>query len=292
MIYGRDLRRRLPAGVVALNAWKSDRPATGELAGLVARAERYRHANFVPRTPRAAGIAAPERAALAVRNAASGTGEMMIYDEIGFWGISAQDVTDALKEMGSVSNISVRINSYGGEVFDGVAIYNALANHPATVDVQVDGIAASAASVIAMAGDTVTMHPGSTMMIHDAWGGCMGNAADMRATAEILDLLSENIAGIYAARAGGTQSEWRGRMATNGGDGTWYGAAEAVAAGLADASQAPEPDDAEGDDAPADRWRQAVLAHRAAIVADPQPAPAPVLNDFDLVGAMRAAFNR
>lgn len=288
MIYGSDLRKLLPAGAVALNAWKSDRPGIGELAGLLSRAERHRHANFVPSRNSPAGPAAQAGVSgFSVRNAASGAPEMMIYDEIGYWGVSAQDVVDALREIGNASDITVRINSYGGEVFDGVAIYNALVSHPASIAVQVDGIAASAASVIAMAGDSVTMQPGSTMMIHDAWGGCMGNAADMRATAEILDLLSENIAGIYAARAGGTQAEWRGRMATNGGDGTWYGAAEAVAAGLADATE--EPDEGAQDAPPSDRWRQELLARRLGLDGT---VPAPVLNDFDLVGALRAAFNK
>jgi hypothetical protein len=94
----------------------------------------------------------------------------------------------------------VRINSPGGSVFEGIAIANALRAHPATVTVQVDGIAASIASVIAMAGDRVEMAPNSMLMIHEASGVCMGDMAEMTKMAEVLDLISTNIANAYADR--------------------------------------------------------------------------------------------
>jgi ATP-dependent protease ClpP protease subunit len=154
--------------------------------------------------------------------------DMLIYDEIGFWGITAGDVADSLgKVRGS---LNVRINSPGGDVFDGIAIYNMLLDHPDHVTVSVDGLAASAASFIAMAGDVVEMKPASQMMIHDASGLVLGNAADMTEMAATLDRISDTIAQIYAARAGGDVTDWRDAMRAE----TWFSADEAVAARLAD----------------------------------------------------------
>lgn len=155
--------------------------------------------------------------------------DVLIYDEISWDGISA-DVFQ--RELGSVQarQLNVHINSPGGSVFDGIAIANTLAAHPANVTVYVDGLAASIASVIAMAGDRVVMMPRSQMMIHDASGICLGNAADMADMAALLDKQSDNIAAAYADRAGGTADEWRARMREE----TWYTAEEAVEAGLAD----------------------------------------------------------
>jgi ClpP class serine protease len=120
-------------------------------------------------------------------------------------------------------------------VFDGIAIHNALANHKAQVNVTVDGVAASIASVIAMAGDTVTMARGSQMMIHEGHTVAVGAAADMRAQADLLDTVSDTIASFYAGRAGGDVPMWRNRMRKE----TWYSAEEAVKAGLADAVAEP-----------------------------------------------------
>jgi ATP-dependent protease ClpP protease subunit len=159
----------------------------------------------------------------------AGTTGVYIYDEIGYWGVSASDFMDALRQI-NTGTIELHLNSPGGDVFDGIAIYNCLRSHAARVDVVVDSLAASAASVIAQAGDTVTMMPGSQMMIHEASGLCMGNAADMAEMAAMLDQQSDNIAGIYAQAAGGERGEWRERMKAE----TWYPADEAVAIGLAD----------------------------------------------------------
>lgn len=155
--------------------------------------------------------------------------EVSIYDEIGMWGTTAKDFAGEIRAL-EVDAITLRINSPGGDAWDGVAIYNAVKDHPAQVTVVVDGIAASAASVIAQAGDRIVMNRGSQMMIHDASGLVMGNAEDMREFAEVLDKMSDSLAGIYAARAGGTVEEWRATMRKD----TWYMAAEAVEAGLAD----------------------------------------------------------
>jgi ATP-dependent protease ClpP protease subunit len=159
----------------------------------------------------------------------SDTTEVYIYDEIGFWGTTAQDFVQQLMQI-ETSHIDLHLNSPGGEVFDGVAIYNALKSHPASVTVYVDALAASAASFIAQSGDKVVMAPASTMMIHDAMGICLGNAQDMKDSASILDHVSNNIASIYAASSGGTVPEWRAMMQQE----SWYNPQEAVDAGLAD----------------------------------------------------------
>ncbi|WP_322501818.1 Clp protease ClpP [Streptomyces rochei] len=156
--------------------------------------------------------------------------EVMIYDEVGgWWGTTADDLINELKGISS-PRMRVRINSPGGSVFEGIAIANALRAHPATVTVQVDAIAASIASVIAMAGDRIEMAPNSMMMIHDASGMAWGNAAEMEEMAELLDLISDNIADAYAQRAGGTREQWRERMKAE----TWYLPEDAVDNGLAD----------------------------------------------------------
>jgi ATP-dependent protease ClpP protease subunit len=163
--------------------------------------------------------------------------EVMLYDEIGGWfGNTADDLIAELKGITS-PKMRVRINSPGGSVFEGIAIANALRAHPASVTVQVDAVAASIASVIAMAGDRIEMAPNSMMMIHDASGLCMGNASDMDEMGELLDLISDNIADAYAQRAGGTREQWRERMKAE----TWYLPEDAVENGLADeAVQAPK----------------------------------------------------
>lgn len=169
--------------------------------------------------------------------AAPSTAEVMIYDEIGFWGTTAQDFAKALADL-DVSTINLHINSPGGEVYDGIAILNALRNHDAEVNVSIDGIAASAASFIAMAGDTITMARNSELMIHDASGLVIGGPDDMAEFAARLDQMSNNIASIYAERAGGTVEDWRKAMKNE----TWYSAQEAVDAGLADKVAEPKGD--------------------------------------------------
>lgn len=146
-----------------------------------------------------------------------------------FGGVSAEDLIDEIKDI-DTKNIDVHINSPGGLVFEAVAIFNALNVHDATINVYVDALAASAASVIAMAGDTITMMPGSQMMIHDASAVAIGNAAEMRDAAAWLDKQSDNIASVYAYRAGGEIKDWRGLMKAE----TWLYANEAVELGLAD----------------------------------------------------------
>lgn len=162
--------------------------------------------------------------------------DIYLYDIIGEWGVTAQDFVNALRGV-VTGTITMFVNSEGGEVFDGLAIYEALRRHPASVTAFVDGIAASAASYVVQAADRIVMAPHAKLMIHDAHGGVLGNARDMRAMADLLDALSDTIADIYAERSGrGTREEWRATMqaADGGPDGTWYDARAAVKARLAD----------------------------------------------------------
>lgn len=156
--------------------------------------------------------------------------DVMINGEIG-WDVDAGSFARALAAV-TADVLNVSVNSIGGDVFDGIAMYNTLRGHGAQINVLVTGVAASIASVIAMAGDTITMGRGAEMMIHDASAMQLGNAADMRQMAELLDKASDNIASFYAERTGtGDVASWRATMMAE----TWYTADEAVAAGLADA---------------------------------------------------------
>lgn len=168
------------------------------------------------------------------RNTA-GPAEIYVYDIIGEWGVTAGDFVNELRGLGS-QPVDLHVNCEGGEIFDGLAIYEALCRYPAPVTGYVDGIAASSASFLMQACDERVMAKRSRMMIHDGHGLVIGNAADMREMADILDDLSDNIADIYAERAGGTRKQWRTAMlgSAKASDGTWYDAQAAVTAGLAD----------------------------------------------------------
>ncbi|GAB2907002.1 Clp protease ClpP [Rhodococcus aerolatus] len=156
--------------------------------------------------------------------------DVYVYDVIGgFMGVDADAFVRDVAGL-EVDHIDLHLNSPGGSAFEGVAIANVLRQHRADITVWVDGIAASAASVIAMAGDEVVMSVGAQLMIHEAWAFSEGDAAEMRKAAEMLDSMSDSIASTYAARAGGTAADWRAVMQTE----AWYTADEAVAAGLAD----------------------------------------------------------
>lgn len=179
-----------------------------------------------------AGVPAPRaRTWNTIRNLDAGIilAELYIYGEIGEWGITAADVVAQLASI-TATNLTVYLNSAGGEVFEGQAIRNKLRDHPAMVEVRVDGYAASIASIIAMAGDRIVMNRQARMMIHDASGLVIGNPGDLRMMADILDAVSDDMASVYATRAGGTMAEWRKRMKAE----TWYSADGAVEVGLAD----------------------------------------------------------
>lgn len=150
---------------------------------------------------------------------------------------SATDFRDSLKALGDVKTINLSINSPGGSVFDGIAIYNMLKSNPAQVNVIVQGLAGSIASVIAMAGDKLIMNSGSMLMIHNPFTMTMGNAKEMRSMADTLDQIAESSVDIYNSKTGLDKDVIRSVMDAE----TWLTADEAVEAGWAD----------EKDDAPA-----------------------------------------
>jgi ATP-dependent protease ClpP protease subunit len=163
------------------------------------------------------------------------TATLRLYDPIDDWGegwgMSASEFAEALDDLpANVGTIRLLINSPGGEIFDGWTIVNTMRAHPARVVALVQGLAASMASVIAVAADELVMMPNSELMIHDVTIAAWGNAADFRQTADELDHFSDNIASLYATKAGGSARTWRDKMRAE----TWYTAGEAVAARLAD----------------------------------------------------------
>ena len=159
-----------------------------------------------------------------------GEAEILIYDEIGIWGITARDFVQQLDELGERARLTVRIDSPGGDVFGGVAIYNALRRNGAEIIVRIDGLAASAASFIAMAGDQIVMPENTMIMIHDPRAIVIGGAEDMRRMAETLEKIVDSIASMYEAKSGLSRDEIVTMMAEE----TWLSAAEAVERGLAD----------------------------------------------------------
>lgn len=164
--------------------------------------------------------------------------EVWIYEEIGTdcWGegLTAKKFVEDLAAL-EVEHIALHINSPGGSVFDGQAIYNAIQRHPATVTSHIDGLAASIASVIALAGDTVEMAQNALFMIHDPYGHTIGTSADMRQMAGVLDKVGETILGVYERKTSIDPEEIAAAMAAE----TWFTAAEAEAAGYVDSVAAP-----------------------------------------------------
>lgn len=245
------------------------------------------------------------------------TARIDIYDAIDSWGgepgsadnywggVSAEGFRKALDKV-TAPRLALHVNSPGGDVWDGIAILNALIQHPAHVTAYVDGYAASIASVIVMGADEVEMGLGAQLMIHDASTVAWGNTADLQAAADLLDKVSDNIAGVYAARTGQPAAHWRELMRAE----TWFNADEAVDAGLASRMVTPEPDEQPDDKQETrhwarDTWRFSDRDHAPAPVsaqapphADSAPAaeppeqlPAPVFDHAQLVRALREAVN-
>lgn len=159
-----------------------------------------------------------------------------IYDPIGydFWtgdGVTAKRIAGALRAIGNETDVIVNINSPGGDVFEGLAIYNLLREHKGKVTVNVMGIAASAASFIAMAADELRIGRAAFFMIHNGWVMAVGNRNDLRDVADWLEPFDKTIADIYVTRTGLSMEEVQAQMDTE----TWIGGQEAVAAGWADA---------------------------------------------------------
>jgi len=154
--------------------------------------------------------------------------EVYIYDAIGWLGVEAETFIKDLKDI--EGDVLVRINSPGGSVFDGTAIFNAIKERQDRTDTIVDGVAASAASYIALAGNTVSMSEGAFLMIHEPFSIAIGSAEDFRKEAGLLDKVSDQIAKFYAKKSGKDLSEVKQAMA----DETWFNDVEAKEFGLVD----------------------------------------------------------
>jgi ATP-dependent protease ClpP protease subunit len=216
-----------------------------------------------------------------------------ILGPIGWEGTSATEFVASLNELRGVGRIDVHLSSPGGAAFDGVTIYNNLRKHPAMITMNVDGLAASAASIIAMAGDEIIMNTGSMMMVHNGRGAVLGgDAEDFRAAAVMLDEVNASMADIYARRAGGTTADWLAVMASE----RWFRADAAVSAGLADRVDDDSSSRTDDDEMKAAiEWGRTVLGYRgpepgylipegvrsdlldiAALVSTPKPDPDPL----------------
>lgn len=175
-----------------------------------------------------------EKKSLEVRNKTATEAEIILYGSIGesFWddSVSAKDFHNELKNLpATVKNISLRINSPGGDVFDGVTIYNRLKAHGASITVYVDGMAASIASIIAMAGDNIIMGEGAQIMIHKPWTMTMGNSQELADTIDRLDDIEEQMVSIYARKTGLGRSEIKNMLSKE----TWILSEEALDLGFA-----------------------------------------------------------
>lgn len=155
--------------------------------------------------------------------------DVYLYDEVGSYGVSAKDFVEDIKLLKG-KDIYLHINCVGGEVFDGMAIYNTLKKYKGKVVAYVEGIAASMGSVIPLAADEIIMSENSLYMIHNAWGGAMGEAKDMRKTATLLDKLSSEIANIYSKKTNLPLSQIEEMMDEE----TWFNSEEALQYGFID----------------------------------------------------------
>lgn len=173
---------------------------------------------------------APQSSWYSIKALSRGTVEVLLYDEIGAWGISAQQFAKDLKAVGDVSRIDLRVHSPGGDVFEGTAIYNLLKHHPARVEGYVDGLAASMATVILMACDVVYIPENGLMMIHKPWGITGGDADDMRRYVELLDKIEDTMVMAYASKTGKSAEDIKALLKEE----TWMTGKEAIEAGFAD----------------------------------------------------------
>lgn len=169
------------------------------------------------------------------KNKDKDTGELMLYGDISnssWWGdeVTPKDFKKDLDALGAIKNLNIYINSGGGDVFAGTSIYNMLKRHNAFKTVYIDGLAASIASVIAMAGDKVVMPKNAMMMIHRAWTGLYGNANEFKKMAETLEQVDTSISTSYENKTGLEVEEIKELMDKE----TWFTAEEAVAKKFAD----------------------------------------------------------
>lgn len=207
----------------------------------------------------AAKVSVPPGTPMAAKKDTTGT--LYLYSDIGpaaFGGTDAKALVSALEDLRGVKVVQLHVNSVGGSVFEAMAMYAALKDFPAKVEVYVDGLAASAASIVAMAGDEIVMAPEAQVMIHLPWTMTGGNAADLREMADLLDRNAALLAQVYAKRTGLPAEELTAMMAAE----TWMNAEEAVSKGFADRIA--------GQDAPAQRVAAQAAPTVLAIAQDTQ----------------------
>lgn len=194
-------------------------------------------------TPTAPATPPPTRGyALALASEGKPAPTLYLYDIFGLdflGGITARQVVADLQALGEAPEIEVRLNSPGGDVFEGIAVYNALARHPGRVVVHIDGLAASIASLVALAGDETRIAENSMVMVHRPWTALLGNAEEMRHEANTLDKAWGAMLATYAARTGRRAATLEKQVADAGGE-WWLNAEDAVAAGFADATEKSE----------------------------------------------------
>lgn len=222
-----------------------------------------------------------------IRAKADDEAEVLIYDEIGQnWfgeGVTAERFIEDIQAI-EAETLNVRINSVGGQVFEGLAIFNALKRHPSRVVTHVDGLAASIASVVALAGEEVRIAANAFLMVHNPHGIVIGNAGDMREMAATLDKIAGSLAETYVRRTGKSEDEVRAWM-----DGeTWFTAEEAEEAGFVDVVTEEREIKAAGD---LSRFRHVpeALRSRAEKRGQPEPEPEPEEDELDLALVALAA---
>lgn len=201
-----------------------------------------------------------------VARTSSKSADLFLYDDIGdgfFGGISSKQIIDDLGRLGMVDTLNVRINSAGGSVFEGLAIHNAIARNPARVVVHVDSVAASIASVIAMAGAEIRIADNARIMIHDPSGVAVGTAEEMRATAGLLDSVRGTLIDVYTKRTKNDAAKVSDWMSAE----TWFTARDAVQYGFADSITEPLQIAASGDFS---RFKNAPAAIKAKAPGTPQ----------------------
>lgn len=158
------------------------------------------------------------------------TAEVLLYEDIGgFFGITADMFIKEIKQL-DASTINLRINSNGGNVFDGIAIYNYLKSAKQRVEVDIDGVAASIASIIAMSGDEIRMAENGWMMIHDPWIVTGGTSEELRKTADTMDGIRQSLLDTYVSRTGGDAEQISNMMREE----TWLNAKDAAELGFVD----------------------------------------------------------
>lgn len=206
------------------------------------------YADLIPEIPKNFSVVTNSEADETVLTIYGDIGESWWYDST-----SAADIDRALKEV-KTANITVRLNSPGGDAFDGITIYNRLKDHEAKVKIIVDGWACSAASIIAMAADELIMNTGAMMMVHEAWTIVAGSKTDMQNTVNMMTKLDDSLLDIYMTKAKCTRDEMKQFVESE----TWFTASEAIELGFA-TDVAEQVDEPVNNQANPERFKQSVL---------------------------------